>query len=136
MQPCCSVNAGLNTRQSPQDIKVLQQQGACPPIQPAIAKSSSPGIHSWIQTFPACYLFQCFQLSRAQGHPVLNLLSLMPRGHLLGRQPLWLTQPWRAAFPSLQDPKHTLAPTKQSQFTAEPGAKRAAQANHSSHSHF
>lgn len=112
------------------------RHGACLLIQPAIAKSSSPGIRSWIQTFPACYLFQCFQLSRVQGHPVLNLPSLMPRGHLLGRRPLRLTRPWRDAFPSLQDPKHTLAPTKQSQFTVEPGARKATPANHSSHSHF
>lgn len=40
-----------------------RQRAACPLIQPAIAKSSSPGIRSWIQTFPACYLFQCFQLA-------------------------------------------------------------------------
>jgi len=113
-----------------------RQHGACPPIQPATAKSSSPGIRSWIQTFSVCYLFRCFQPSGVQGHPVLNLPSLTPRGHLLGRQPLRLTRSWRAAFPSLQDPKHALAPAKRSQLTAEPGARKAAQANHSSHSHF
>lgn len=68
--------------------------------------------YSWIQTFPACYLFQGFQPSGVQGHPVLNLPSLMPRGHLLGRRPLRLTWPRRAAFPPLHDPKHTLAPSK------------------------
>lgn len=112
--------------QSPWDSEVLSPPvtWTCPPIDPAIAKSSSPGIRSWIQTFPVCDLFQCFRLSGVQGHPVLNLPSPTPRGHLLGRRPLRLTRPWRAAFPSLQHPKHALAPTKQSQFAAEPGARK------------